>query len=95
MAPNAEQTIGMVKAVLTTPIASPPIQAFVMVENLEQLISKIIEAKLSNSKDAKLATTTQPESGDEQASKLEYKTVDEVYVFNAVQISVQLTAVFI
>jgi hypothetical protein len=74
----------MVKAVLAMQIASTPIQTSVMVEHLEQLISKIIEAKLSNSagksEDAKpvVPRDSQPENMVAEASRLEFKTVDEL-----------------
>ena len=53
-------------------------------EHLERLINKLIEAK---SKDPSDGTKPDTKSGDAQpkiarASKLEFKTVNEVYVFN-------------
>ena len=74
-------------------IATPPIQASV-VEHLEQLIAKIIEAKLTTSagksEDLKLVTAgdNQPEDVADEASRLEFKTVDELYVSNSVQVPV-------
>ena len=71
-----------------------------MVEHLEQLISKIIEAKLPNSarksEDAKPVALrdNQPTDVVAKVSRLEFKTVDELYVSNAVLIPSQLTCYF-
>jgi len=92
--------VDIVKAVLPIQIASSPIQTSVMVEHLEQLISKIIEAKLPNSarksEDAKPVALrdNQPTDVVAKVSRLEFKTVDELYVSNAVLIPSQLTCYF-
>jgi hypothetical protein len=83
----------MVKALLAIQTATPPIQASV-VGHLEQLIAKIIEAKLttsaSKSEDLKLvaAKDNQPEDVADKALRLEFKTVDKLYVSNSVQVLV-------
>jgi hypothetical protein len=83
----------MVKALLAMQTATPPIRASV-VEHVEQLIAKIVEAKLTTSagksEDLKLvaAGDNQPEDVADEASRLEIKTVDELYVSNSVQVPV-------
>ena len=69
-----------------------------VVEHLEQLISKIIEAKLptsaGKSEDPKPVAPrdNKPEDVVAEASRLEFKTVDELYVSNGVPVPTQLTS---
>ena len=101
---NAQQFIEMVKAVVAmeaapttlaskctcshTPPKSPNPQECprpLTVDDLERLILKLIEAK-----SAKPTSPGETQSEDvvAQASRLEYKTVNEVYVSNCVQVPV-------
>jgi hypothetical protein len=95
---NVHQFIDMVKAVVAMEIASTPKctcsdapsenahpQASTQpltLENLEQLILKLIDAK---SKPLKSSESAKPDAHPEvaRASKLEYKTVTEVYASNS------------
>jgi hypothetical protein len=56
------------------------------VEHLEQLISKLIDAKSKPPKASKDAKPGDPQPETARASKLEFKTVIEVYVSNEVLI---------
>jgi hypothetical protein len=90
--------IAAMKLALTTPSSScqpsnpPPSPEASVVEHLEQLLSKIIEAKLSTSagksEDPKPVAPgdNQPEDVAAEASRLAFKTVDELYVSNSVQL---------
>jgi hypothetical protein len=76
----------------------PPSPEASVVEHLEQLISTIIEAKLSTSagksEDPKPVAPgdNKPEDVAAEASRLEFKTVDEMYVSSSVQALSQLTS---
>jgi hypothetical protein len=76
----------------------PPTPEASVVEHLEQLISKIIEAKLPTS--AKKSEDPKPvalrdnepedivaEASQYQSSRLEFKTVNELYVSNGASVS--------
>ena len=85
---NVHQFIDMVKAVVAMEIASTPenltLQAQPLtLENLEQLLLKLIDAK---SKPPKVPEGAKPDAHPEaaRASKPEYKTVTEVYASNGV-----------
>jgi hypothetical protein len=85
---NVHQFIDMVKAVVAMEIASTPenltLQAQPLtLENLEQLLLKLIDAK---SKPSKVPEGAKPDAHPEaaRASKPEYKTVTEVYASNGV-----------
>jgi hypothetical protein len=85
---NVHQFIDMVKAVVAMEIASTPenlaLQAQPLtLENLEQLLLKLIDAK---SKPPKAPEGAKPDAHPEaaRASKPEYKTVTEVYASNGV-----------
>jgi hypothetical protein len=82
---NAQEFIDMVKAIVAMQIASNPspkcICSPLTYSDLEQLILKLIDAKSKPpkpSEDSKL--DTHPEAAT--ASKVEYKTVTEVYASN-------------
>jgi hypothetical protein len=70
----------------------PPTPEASIVEHLEQLISKIIKAKLptsaGKSKDPKPVAPgdNKPEDMAAKASRLEFKTVNELYVSNSVPV---------
>ena len=71
-----------------------------VVEYLEQLISKIIKVKLPTS--AKKSEDLKPVALKDnkledvviEASRLEFKTVDELYVFNNIPVLTQLISSF-
>jgi len=97
---NAQQFIEMVTAIVAMQMASSPaskcscshvppenptLQASpqpLTLENLEQLLPKLIDAKSKPPKISEGAKPDAPEAA--RASKLEYKTVTEVYASNGV-----------
>jgi hypothetical protein len=88
---NAQQFIEMVTAIVAMQMAShvppenPTLQASpqpLTLENLEQLLPKLIDAKSKPPKISEGAKPDAPEAA--RASKLEYKTVTEVYASNSV-----------
>jgi hypothetical protein len=80
--------IAAMKVAPPNPLPSPEVS---VIERLEQLISKIIEAKLSTSagksEDPKRVAPrdNKPEDVVAKASRLEFKTVNEIYVSSSVQ----------
>jgi len=87
---NAQQCACSHTLAETPTISADPLT----VEHLEQLILKHIEARHLNlaersSGSANVESSdTQPEEVVAKASRLDFKTVDELYVFNSVQIPV-------
>jgi hypothetical protein len=77
--------IAAIKVASPNPLPSPEVS---VIERLEQLISKIIEAKLSTSagksQDPKPVTPgdNKPEDIVAKASRLEFKTVNKIYISN-------------
>ena len=98
------QATEMANAIAAMKIGNPPpTPEASVVEHLEQLISKIIEAKLptsaGKSEDPKPVALgdNEPEdvvaeSSQYQSSRLEFKTVDELYVSNGASVPSQLTS---
>ena len=83
------------------PLENPTFQASAQpltLENLEQLLLKLTGAKSADSdgesEDSESTTSedTQPEDVVAPGSRLEFKTVNEVYVSNCVQVPVTLTS---
>lgn len=66
----------------------PPTPEASVVEYLEQLISKIIEAKLPTSRKSEDPKPVALGDVAAEASRLEFKTVDELYVLNSAQVPV-------
>jgi hypothetical protein len=99
---NAHQFIDVLKAIVDMQIASAPppkcacshtsaesqtVQtAQLTVDHLEQLISKLIDAKSKPPKPSKDAKPGDPQPKIARASKLEFKTVVKVYVSDRVVI---------
>jgi hypothetical protein len=87
-----------IAAMKVAPPNPPPSPEASVIERLEQLISKIIEAKLSTSAGKSEVPKpvapgdNKPEDVAAEASRLEFKTVDEMYVSNSVQALSQLTS---
>jgi len=94
---DAHQFIDMVKAVVAMQIASshcvcsdPSVKSPILqtpsppvtLEHLEQLFLKLIQSKDEASDDAKSDAKPGDQPKIARASKLEFKTVNEVYVFN-------------
>jgi hypothetical protein len=113
---NAQEFIGMVKAVVAMQIASSPASKCtcshvlpenptsqasaqpLTLENLEQLLLKLTGAKSADSggesedSESAISEGTQPEDVVALGSRLEFKTVNEVYVSNSVQVPATLTS---
>jgi hypothetical protein len=83
------------ETLLGNPLPSPETS---VIEYLKQLISKIIKAKLltsaGKSEDPKPVTPrdNKPEDIATEASRLEFKTVNEIYVSSSIQALSQLTS---
>jgi hypothetical protein len=96
-----EIVIAAMKVAPPNPPPSPEaslVERLERLERLEQLMSKVIEAKLSTSTGESEDPVpvapggNQPEDVAAEASRLEFKTVDEMYVSNSVQALSQLTS---
>jgi hypothetical protein len=93
-----EIVIAAMKVAPPNPPPSPEASLVERLERLEQLMSKVIEAKLSTSTGESEDPVpvapggNQPEDVAAEASRLEFKTVDEMYVSSSVQALSQLTS---
>jgi len=73
------------KTLLKNPLPTPEAS---VVEYLKQLILKIIKAKLPTSKKSKDFKPVAFKDIAAKASRLKFKTVDKLYVFNSTQVLV-------
>jgi len=98
---DVHQLIEIVKAVVANPTPyntnthTPPedptshkSSTLLTIEHFEKLVEKLIEAKSSDSAsdEAKPGSSGNAQPKESRASKLNFKTVNEMYVFNQVQV---------